>query len=164
MSEEFKVVVVGPGWVDGILGEVRDARMITGSETRVNMRTSAGGWTNASLVPGDRYEVRRLKPAEVAERESAEVSGAVNHPEHYNMGPKCECGRVIECITVVRDKLFSVGNAMKYLWRAGEKAEAGLSALEKERQDLAKAEWYCRDRGEELDNLIAEEKKNADRD
>lgn len=91
------------------------------------------------------------------------MSGAVNHPSHYTSGPKCECGRVIECIQITREKRFSVGNAIKYLWRAGIKSSAGLSALEKEREDVAKAEWYCRDRKEELDRLIEAERAGEGR-
>jgi len=53
----------------------------------------------------------------------------VNHPSHYNqiLG--------IECIDVVENFNFNVGNAIKYLWRAGLKH----SAIE----DLEKAAWYC---------------------
>ena len=93
------------------------------------------------------------------------MSDSVNHPSHYTSGPRCECGKVIECITVTRRKKFSVGNAMKYLWRAGEKKSAGLSDLEKEREDIAKAEWYCKDRKEELDRMIkSAESLNAGKD
>lgn len=56
--------------------------------------------------------------------------GAVNHPEHYNKIPG------IECIDVVENFNFNVGNAIKYLWRAGEKTEDP-------REDLEKALWYC---------------------
>ena len=56
-------------------------------------------------------------------------SDAVNHPKHYNDHPSG-----VECITVVEHMPFNVGNAVKYLWRAGLKG----SALE----DLKKARWY----------------------
>ena len=59
----------------------------------------------------------------------------VNHPSHYTSGPACEhCGKTIECIVVVERLSFSVGNAIKYLWRAGLKGEAI--------EDLEKALWY----------------------
>ena len=61
---------------------------------------------------------------------------AVNHPTHYTDGPaKClGCGRTIECIDVVEWLGFSIGNAIKYLWRAGKKGPAD--------DDLRKAVWY----------------------
>lgn len=54
---------------------------------------------------------------------------AVNHPKHYNAHPAG-----IECITVVEHMSFCIGNAVKYLWRAGLKG----STVE----DLRKAIWY----------------------
>lgn len=62
----------------------------------------------------------------------------INHPSHYNMSDaKCECGRRLECIDVVRCFSFNLGNAIKYLWRCDHKA----SAIE----DLKKAVWYIQD-------------------
>lgn len=55
---------------------------------------------------------------------------AVNHPAHYNQHPSG-----IECITVVEHMTFNVGNAVKYLWRAGVKSESPI-------EDLKKAAWY----------------------
>ena len=54
---------------------------------------------------------------------------AVNHPKHYTSHPSG-----IECIQITQHMNFCVGNAMKYLWRAGLKG----AALE----DLRKAQWY----------------------
>jgi len=55
----------------------------------------------------------------------------VNHPPHYNRGK-------IEVIDFIEDQElnFSLGNALKYLCRAG--AKPGVEALE----DLRKARWY----------------------
>jgi hypothetical protein len=61
----------------------------------------------------------------------------VNHPPHYNNGPKCECGRTIECIDISRHHSFSIGNALKYLWRCDFKGNAIT--------DLKKALWYIQD-------------------
>lgn len=72
---------------------------------------------------------------------------AVNHPSHYNSHPSG-----IECITIARHYCFSIGNAFKYLWRAGLKQEQGLDDTEKEIQDLEKAIFYINDRIEELKN------------
>lgn len=53
----------------------------------------------------------------------------VNHPPHYTAHPSG-----IECIAITEHFGFSIGNAIKYLWRAGLKG----SQLE----DLRKARWY----------------------
>lgn len=59
----------------------------------------------------------------------------VNHPPHYTSHPAaCACGRGIECIQVTEHMGFCIGNAIKYLWRAGRKGEAI--------EDLRKAAWY----------------------
>lgn len=56
---------------------------------------------------------------------------SVNHPSHYTSHPS-----KIECITITEHLNFCVGNAMKYLWRAGLKNDA--------LEDLKKAEWYIK--------------------
>lgn len=56
----------------------------------------------------------------------------VNKPFHYNAHHSG-----IECIEVVRHMTFNVGNAIKYLWRAGLKGDAI--------EDLKKARWYIED-------------------
>jgi hypothetical protein len=53
----------------------------------------------------------------------------VNHPNHYTSHPSG-----VECITVTEHMGFNVGNAVKYLWRAGLKGHTI--------QDLQKARWY----------------------
>ena len=53
----------------------------------------------------------------------------VNHPPHYTGHPSG-----VECITVTEHHNFCIGNAIKYLWRAGSKGDAV--------QDLRKAIWY----------------------
>lgn len=59
------------------------------------------------------------------------ASDPVSHPSHYT-------SRVpgIECIQVTEWFNFARGNAIKYIWRAGEKNP------EKEVEDLEKAAWY----------------------
>lgn len=56
----------------------------------------------------------------------------VNHPRHYTNHPSG-----IECIDITRHMNFNLGNAIKYIWRAGEKNEAI--------EDLRKAQWYIAD-------------------
>jgi len=53
----------------------------------------------------------------------------VNHPPHYTQHPSG-----IECIQVTEHLNFCRGNAIKYIWRAGEKGS--------EIEDLKKAAWY----------------------
>lgn len=67
---------------------------------------------------------------------------AVNHPKHYTSDPSG-----IECIQIVRHRNFNIGNAIKYLWRAGLKD--GNSDI----QDLQKAVWYIQDEIERLEKL-----------
>lgn len=53
----------------------------------------------------------------------------VNHPKHYTSHPSG-----VECITITEHMNFNVGNAVKYLWRLGEKGD--------ELEQLKKARWY----------------------
>lgn len=94
------------------------------------------------------------------------MSDNVNHPTHYTSGPKCECGRVIECITVAREKRYAIGNGIKYLWRAGLKHDADKSAVEKEIEDLRKAVWFINDeiaRLERENSIVTPESLTNDR-
>jgi hypothetical protein len=67
------------------------------------------------------------------------MSKNVNHPKHYN-----NHASGIECITVVRHMNFNRGNAIKYIWRAGDKGN--------EIEDLQKAIWYIQDEINRLTN------------
>lgn len=61
----------------------------------------------------------------------------VNHPAHYQ--PRFNA-RPVECIDVTRHLPFDLGNAFKYVWRAGSKG-----SVEKAVEDLKKARWYLGD-------------------
>lgn len=56
---------------------------------------------------------------------------AVNHPSHYTSDPS-----KIECIQITKHRNFCIGNAIKYLWRAGIKNKSTTI------EDLQKAIWY----------------------
>lgn len=71
----------------------------------------------------------------------------VNHPKHYTSHPSG-----VECIEITRHYCFDIGNAIKYLWRAGLKTEALKLDVDKEIEDLHKAIWYIKDRIEQLEN------------
>lgn len=58
----------------------------------------------------------------------------VNHPEHYTAHPSG-----IEAIQITRHMNFNLGNAIKYIWRAG------LKDKNKTVQDLQKAIFYIQD-------------------
>ncbi len=60
------------------------------------------------------------------------MTDPVNHPQHYNSDPSG-----VECITVTEHRNFCIGNAMKYLWRAGLKGDQPKLI-----EDLKKAVWY----------------------
>lgn len=62
------------------------------------------------------------------------MTDQVNHPKHYTSHPSG-----IEAIQVTRHMNFNLGNAMKYLWRAG------LKNPDETVQDLEKAIFYIYD-------------------
>jgi hypothetical protein len=69
------------------------------------------------------------------------VKDMVNHPPHYTSDPSG-----VECIQITRHRNFNVGNAIKYLWRAGIKDDA------KQIEDLKKAIFYINDEINRLQN------------
>jgi len=71
--------------------------------------------------------------------DEATVHDAVNHPAHYTSHPSG-----IEVIQITEHENFCVGNAIKYLLRAGKKG----SKIE----DLQKAGWYITREIERLEN------------
>lgn len=64
----------------------------------------------------------------------------VNHPKHYTSDPSG-----IECIDITRHRNFNIGNAIKYLWRAGFKEDKDRKLIDKQIEDLNKAVWYLVD-------------------
>lgn len=69
------------------------------------------------------------------------MTDRVNKPSHY-----CSHPSGIECIDITRHHDFCTGNAIKYLWRAGLKKEAGIDDKQKEIEDLEKAIFYIKDK------------------
>ena len=68
------------------------------------------------------------------------MTDLVNHPSHYTSHPSG-----VEAIQVTRWMNFNLGNAVKYIWRAGLKNDAI--------EDLRKAEFYIKDEIERLQNV-----------
>lgn len=64
----------------------------------------------------------------------------INHPKHYTSDPSG-----IECIDITRHRNFNIGNAIKYLWRAGLKEDKDRKLIDKQIEDLNKAVWYLVD-------------------
>lgn len=88
-------------------------------------------------------KLKEENPEEKKVTISSRKDDRVNHPSHYTW-LKDKCG--IEVIDITRHLDFNVGNAIKYLLRAGYKQEEGLSNIQKEIEDLSKALWYIQDK------------------
>ena len=58
------------------------------------------------------------------------MNDLVNHPPHYTAHPSG-----VECIQITEHMNFCLGNAVKYIWRAGLKSGDPV-------EDLKKARWY----------------------
>lgn len=69
----------------------------------------------------------------------------VNHPGHYTSHPSG-----VECIAITEHMNFNLGNAVKYIWRAG------LKSPDPEK-DLHKALWYVDRELARLQKLYAKE-------
>lgn len=87
--------------------------------------------TGRYLQPGEAWTTNQVLityPGVVSRTEPADDSDPVEHPNHYT--------RIngLECIEVTRHFNFCLGNAIKYIWRAGHKGDAV--------QDLRKAIQY----------------------
>lgn len=78
------------------------------------------------LQPCDHLRSRASK----SEPEPTPVEPASHiNPPHYQQHPSG-----VECITITEAFNFNLGNAIKYIWRAGLKGDAVT--------DLEKAAWY----------------------
>ena len=63
-------------------------------------------------------------------QENTDDIDIVNQPLHYKSHPSG-----IECIQITEHMNFCLGNAIKYIWRAGLKSSSEI-------EDLRKARWY----------------------
>ena len=75
----------------------------------------------------------------------------VNSPSHYNWLKKLAG---VEVIDITRHLDFDLGNAVKYILRAGRKTEEGYDNRSKTIEDLKKAIWYINDKIKTLENEI----------
>lgn len=67
----------------------------------------------------------------------------INNPAHYTAHPSG-----VECIEITQHMNFCLGNAVKYLWRAGLKG----ATIE----DLKKARWYINQEIQRIEALAVE--------
>ena len=100
------------------------ALLLVGSEYEVESVRNEGPREEIKIVGGlwwfsDRFEIVQDVTPQI---------DAIN-PPHYREHPSG-----VECIQVAEHMSFCIGNAVKYLWRAGKKGDAV--------QDLRKAVWY----------------------
>lgn len=63
------------------------------------------------------------------------TSERVEHPSWY-------VREGIECMVIVQNFCFTIGNSIKYLWRAGSKPEEGMTMEDKAEEDIRKAKYY----------------------
>lgn len=70
---------------------------------------------------------------------------SVSHPEHY------ESASGIECIEITRPLDYSLGNAVKYVWRYQHKGNPI--------EDLRKSEWFILDLMNRMNTLIIDPEK-----
>jgi hypothetical protein len=105
--------------------------------------TKTGHYIKCYNIPSEEILLKYF----IDEEPNNKLEDSVSHPKHYTSHPSG-----IECIDITRHYCFSIGNAIKYLWRAGLKKDSSLSDKEKEIEDLNKAIWYINDRIKELKN------------
>jgi len=138
------------------------AREASGESYYINSRSSARKlpWGEEAKIVGWCYADIELPtpedPSTQAERTSLPTPAAeptvksedpVNLPTHYRSHPSG-----VECIEVTEHMNFCLGNAVKYLWRAG------LKSSDTHLQDLRKARWYL-DR--EITRIEKQQAKNT---
>ena len=76
------------------------------------------------------------------------MNDPINNPKHYTSGK-------IEVIDIIEDQKldFTLGNALKYICRAGKKDQS------KEIEDLGKAVWYVNRRINQLQKELRPEQE-----
>lgn len=83
-------------------------------------------------------------PSHGARASSEQAPEQVNHPRHYTSHPAG-----IECIDVIEWFTPNIANAVKYLWRHGQKAGQDADV------DLRKAVWYIERERQRLQQVPA---------
>lgn len=147
--DDFKpsdtVRIISP--ISRFTGKTARVATVSRPENRVYVRdvegdTFSSGW----IYRPDDLEI--VRPVDLEPTPSPAPNNAVDHPSHYGGDTVYETIKVLKA-WLSADQLegFCLGNAIKYLSRAGKKSDAKL-------QDWKKARWY-------LDYVIAEEERNT---
>ena len=87
---------------------------------------SRSSWSASSSAGADRIKGMTATMAD----QRVVHNDQINHPPHYTAHPSG-----VECIDIVEHMSYNVGNAVKYLWRAGLKEDDW-------EKDMRKAVWY----------------------
>jgi hypothetical protein len=105
--------------INGVFAKSEYDKYREACEARGILPNSPWAWANA------------LGYSEIPEYAGKNPSNSVDHPKHYNSGK-------FEVIDIIEDQNlgFCLGNAIKYILRAGKKDES------KTKEDLEKAIWY----------------------
>ena len=98
-------------------------------ESNLTTCTCAAGGGEGGTYNLSHHERCPMRQVKVKKNMSAMVDNPIN-PAHYKTHPSG-----IEAIVVCEHMSFCVGNAMKYMWRAGLKTADPI-------EDLKKARWY----------------------
>ena len=114
-------------------------KIISGTYYLAPENSSNGIYAACSSTKFGQY----YEPVDKSTTEDASRNENVHHPSHYTW-LKAKCG--IEVIDIVRHLDFDLGNALKYILRAGHKHENGYTRSQKAIEDLKKAIWYINDK------------------
>ena len=101
-------------------------------------------------------EITYFSNADTSACTSFDIRDNVNHPSHYTwLKDLCSVEPIDNC----KHLDFDLGNALKYILRAGHKKDISMTEGEKTIEDLKKAIFYINDKIEMLENEIKEEKE-----
>ncbi len=115
-----------------------DDKMKAAEEAKANLKA-----TEAKLIAKEAAKVQESVSSYYRDLAGMAKDDKVSHPSHYTWLKEL-CG--VEVIDIARHLDFDMGNALKYLLRAGKKSEVWYSDKDKEVQDLKKAVWYINDK------------------
>ena len=135
-------------YIEGVLFAQKGDHVVLMSDGRTVVNASRNSQKVVEMpeIVGDKEYF--IPTFELAYNNNAPKEDLVNHPKHYSW-LKDKCG--IEVIDITRWLDFDLGNAVKYLLRAGKKTESNMSDNEKTIQDLKKAIWYIQDKIKQLE-------------
>ena len=120
--------------------DVDETETVTKSFININEKTFDINKKGVYVIQKSR--LRKISIVEAQDARKIELNcnksqDNVNHPIHYTSHPSG-----IECIGITKYYDFCIGNAIKYLWRAGLKHEEGMDDKTKQIEDLKKAIFY----------------------